>query len=39
MGEENDTTVLISAERKWGLSRLLEVIGCTLAGTASQEHR
>jgi len=39
MGEENDTTVLISAERKWGLSRLLEVIGRTLAGTASQEHR
>ena len=34
-GEENDTTVLVSAEKKWGLSRLLEVISRALAGTST----
>ena len=36
MGDENDTTVLISAERKWGLSRLVEVLARTLADAASR---
>ena len=34
--EENESTVLISAVRKWGLSRLLEVIGSTLTKSAVQ---
>ena len=36
--KENDTTVLVSAERKWGLSRLLPAIGRTLAGTTTRPH-
>lgn len=36
--KENDTTVLVSAERKWGLSRLLPVISRTLADTATRPH-
>ncbi|HEY90489.1 MAG TPA: GTPase HflX [Dehalococcoidia bacterium] len=35
---ENENAVLISAVRKWGLSRLLEVIGTTLSKSTAQVH-
>jgi len=35
---ENENAVLISAARKWGLSRLLEVIAATLSKSTAQVH-